>query len=85
MLTIVAMLSTESVWHHNTRMSAGKLNRERFERVERTRDMFRNPLGDTMTYLACYNAWMDNNFSSEWTHRHFLNVRALFQVMMIMY
>ncbi len=81
MLTIVAMLSTESVWHHDTRMStAGKLNQERVKRVERAHGMFKNPLGDTMTYLACYNAWMDNNFSSEWAHRHFLSIRSLSQV-----
>ncbi len=83
MLTIIAMLSTESVWHHDTRMSGGAaatLNRERMKRVEHTRDMFRNPLGDTITYLTCYNAWMDNNYSSEWAHRHFISIRSLNQV-----
>ncbi len=80
MLTIVAMLSTESVWHHDTRTSATKLSQERVEKLERSRNIFRNPLGDTITYLACYNAWMDNKFSSEWAHRHFLSIRSLSQV-----
>ncbi len=85
LLTIVAMLSTESVWHHKTRMNVGSLGREEFDRVQHTLDIFRNPLGDTMTYLACYNAWTDKHFSSEWAHRHYLNVRALSQVMTIMH
>lgn len=87
-LTIVALLSVESIWFTRSEggkggsgaSSGGGSNRrhgERDEEAENSHAFFRHPLGDHFTYLAVYRAWEASGYSDSWAKNHFLRVRAL--------
>lgn len=89
-LTIVALLSVETVWFARSRgggssggTSAGGSGSvrgrhgERDEEAEASHALFRHPLGDHFTYLAVYRAWKANGYSDSWAKKEFLRVRAL--------
>lgn len=81
-LTIVALLSVESIWFsrsHGKRADGGGRGRgdERDEEAEASHALFRHPLGDHFTYLAVYRAWEANGYSDAWAKDEFLRVRAL--------
>lgn len=85
-LTIVALLSVESIWFSrskggggNSAVKSGDRGRhgERDEEAEASHALFRHPLGDHLTYLAVYRAWEASNYSDAWAKESFLRVRAL--------
>lgn len=84
-LTIVALLSVESIWFTRSKGggsgpgSGGGRGRhgERDEEAEASHALFRHPLGDHFTYLAVYRAWEANGYSDAWAKEEFLRVRAL--------
>lgn len=85
-LTIVALLSVESIWFSrskggggNSAAKSGDRGRhgERDEEAEASHALFRHPLGDHFTYLAVYRAWEASNYSDAWAKESFLRVRAL--------
>lgn len=85
-LTIVALLSVESVWFSRSKGGGGNSaakpgdrgrHGERDEEAEASHALFRHPLGDHFTYLAVYRAWEASNYSDAWAKDSFLRVRAL--------
>lgn len=81
-LTIVALLSVESIWFSRStgrRADGGGRDRghERDEEAEASHALFRHPLGDHFTYLAVYRAWEASGYSDAWAKDEFLRVRAL--------
>lgn len=84
-LTIVALLSVESIWFTRSRGGGGGgagngvrgSHGERDEEAEASHALFRHPLGDHFTYLAVYRAWEASGFSDAWAKEEFLRVRAL--------
>lgn len=90
-LTVVALLSVESIWFSRSRggdkMSGGGEDEgdssgrargaERDAEADASHALFRHPLGDHFTYLAVYRAWEAGGFSDAWAKGAFLRVRAL--------
>lgn len=91
-LTIVALLSVESIWFTRSKGGTGAgggssvggpnggvrgRHGERDEEAEASHALFRHPLGDHFTYLAVYRAWEASGFSDTWAKDEFLRVRAL--------
>ncbi|CAN0335533.1 unnamed protein product, partial [Discosporangium mesarthrocarpum] len=91
-LTIVALLSSESIWYSRRRVvgdgagpgagakaGGGREGRERGgdPEAEAHHARFHHPLGDHFTYLTVYKAWEASGFSNEWARQGFLRVRAL--------
>ncbi|CAM9875864.1 unnamed protein product [Ectocarpus sp. 8 AP-2014] len=87
-LTIVALLSVESIWFTRSKGGGGGggggagngargKRGERDEEAEASHALFRHPLGDHFTYLAVYRAWEASGFSDAWAKEEFLRVRAL--------
>lgn len=84
-LTIVALLSVESIWFTRSRGGEGsgsggnghERGGERDEEADASHALFRHPLGDHFTYLAVYRAWEAGGYSDEWAKGAFLRVRAL--------
>lgn len=85
-LTIVALLSVESIWFirsgggkggSGSSSSSNRRDGERDEEAENSHAFFRHPLGDHFTYLAVYRAWEASGYSDSWAKNYFLRVRAL--------
>lgn len=92
-LTIVALLSVESIWFTKSKRGGGGgggggvgggigsggrgSHGERDEEAEASHALFRHPLGDHFTYLAVYRAWEASGYSDAWAKEEFLRVRAL--------
>lgn len=92
-LTIVALLSVESIWFSRSKggekgpgssggadgagAGGGRARGERDEEADASHALFRHPLGDHFTYLAVYRAWEAGGFSDAWAKGAFLRVRAL--------
>lgn len=67
-LTIVAMLSVQSVFFRPKNMA---------EKADAKRKKFMDPTGDHLTMLNVYNAWKRNNCSKMWTNENFIQDRSM--------
>ncbi|CCC66886.1 hypothetical protein NCAS_0A03280 [Naumovozyma castellii] len=68
MLTIVSMLSVPQVFHRPN---------ERQEESDLARSRFFIPESDHLSLLNVYGQWRNNNFSSSWCKKHFLQYKSL--------
>ncbi|KFH66007.1 hypothetical protein MVEG_08108 [Podila verticillata NRRL 6337] len=69
-LTIVAMLSIEEPFYLPR-------HQEEQEPARQSHAKFLHHSGDHMTLLNVYEAWRDANYSKDWCHDNFFNVRQL--------
>jgi ATP-dependent RNA helicase DHX8/PRP22 len=67
-LTIVAMLSVESIFYRP---------KEKQAQADQRKSRFFQPEGDHLTLLACYESWKNNKFSNPWCYENFLQARAM--------
>ncbi len=68
MLTIVAMLSVESLFYRP---------KDKAAEADQKKSKFFQPEGDHLTLLAVYEAWKHNKFSNPWCYENFLHARSL--------
>lgn len=78
-LTIVALLSVESIWYSRSKSVGNRSGNGNSvdEDAEAKHAAFRHPLGDHFTYLTVYRAWEANGFSDAWAKEAFLRVGSL--------
>ncbi|KAG0083311.1 DEAH-box ATP-dependent RNA helicase prp22 [Podila epicladia] len=69
-LTIVAMLSIEEPFYLPR-------HQEEQEPARQSHAKFLHHSGDHMTLLNVYEAWRDSNYSKDWCHDNFFNLRQL--------
>lgn len=74
MLTLVSVLSSESIWYRPSRES-----KEQVRIADEAQSAFVDELGDHMTMLNVYKVWQKNGGGAEWCKRHYLHYRALRQ------
>jgi ATP-dependent RNA helicase DHX8/PRP22 len=67
-LTIVAMLSVENVFHRP---------KEKASQADQRKAKFHQAEGDHLTLLAVYEAWKVSKFSNPWCHENFVQARAM--------
>ncbi|ETL28161.1 ATP-dependent helicase HrpA [Phytophthora nicotianae] len=67
-LTIVAMLSVESVFFRP---------KEKQAQADQKKAKFHQPEGDHLTLLAVYEAWANSKFSNPWCYENFIQARAI--------
>lgn len=67
-LTIVAMLSVESVFFRP---------KEKQAQADQKKAKFHQPEGDHLTLLAVYEAWKNSKFSNPWCYENFIQARAI--------
>ncbi|KAF1794410.1 P-loop containing nucleoside triphosphate hydrolase [Phytophthora cactorum] len=67
-LTIVAMLSVESVFFRP---------KEKLAQADQKKAKFHQPEGDHLTLLAVYEAWANSKFSNPWCYENFIQARAI--------
>lgn len=67
-LTIVAMLSVESVFFRP---------KEKQAQADQKKAKFHQPEGDHLTLLAVYEAWKNSKFSNPWCYDNFIQARAI--------
>jgi len=67
-LTIVAMLSVETVFYRP---------RDKQSQADERKSRFYQPEGDQLTMLAVYDAWKNNKFSNPWCYENFIQARAI--------
>ncbi|KAI0464679.1 hypothetical protein LJB42_002299 [Komagataella kurtzmanii] len=72
MLSIVSMLSVQSIFYRPT----GELRKKADEKRVR----FNHPHGDHMTMLNVYEKWVRNGSSKEWCKDNFIHYRSLLRV-----
>ncbi|KFO38508.1 ATP-dependent RNA helicase DHX8, partial [Fukomys damarensis] len=68
MLTIVSMLSVQSVFYRPQDKQA---------LADQKKAKFHQAQGDHLTLLAVYNSWENNGFSQAWCYDNFLQARSL--------
>lgn len=68
MLTIVAMLSVETLFYRP---------KDKAAEADQKKSKFYQPEGDHLTLLAVYEAWKHNKFSNPWCYENFLHARSL--------
>ncbi|KFO26089.1 ATP-dependent RNA helicase DHX8 [Fukomys damarensis] len=68
MLTIVSMLSVQSVFYRP---------KDKQALADQKKAKFHQAQGDHLTLLAVYNSWENNGFSQAWCYDHFLQARSL--------
>ncbi|CEM12062.1 unnamed protein product [Vitrella brassicaformis CCMP3155] len=76
MLSIVALLSTENVWHH-TLTSERKADKERRKRVSTNFRRLAHPDGDHLTLLKAYHRWNEVSDKVGFCKEHGINHHAL--------
>jgi len=74
MLTLVAMLSTEKIWKH-----VSKVQEEECREAKEMQSIFWSRAGDHVTYVKAYEEWCNARYSQEWCFEHFINARAMRQ------
>jgi ATP-dependent RNA helicase DHX8/PRP22 len=67
-LTIVAMLSVESVFFRP---------KEKQAQADQKKAKFHQPEGDHLTLLAVYESWKNSKFSNPWCYENFIQARAI--------
>lgn len=67
-LTVVAMLSVQSVFHRP---------KEKQAQADQKRAKFFAPEGDHLTLLTVYQAWAQSNFSNQFAFENFVQARQL--------
>ncbi|KAI9912062.1 hypothetical protein PsorP6_008910 [Peronosclerospora sorghi] len=67
-LTIVAMLSVESVFFRP---------KEKQAQADQKKAKFHQPEGDHLSLLAVYEAWASSKFSNPWCYENFIQARAI--------
>ncbi|KAH7488378.1 hypothetical protein PRIC1_007506 [Phytophthora ramorum] len=67
-LTIVAMLSVESVFFRP---------KEKQAQADQKKAKFHQPEGDHLTLLGVYEAWANSKFSNPWCYENFIQARAI--------
>ncbi|RVX74123.1 Pre-mRNA-splicing factor ATP-dependent RNA helicase prp22 [Exophiala mesophila] len=68
MLTIVAMLSVQTVFYRP---------REKQQQADQKKAKFHDPHGDHLTLLNVYNAWKTSRFSDPWCFENFIQKRQI--------
>jgi ATP-dependent RNA helicase DHX8/PRP22 len=68
MLTIVAMLSVESLFYRP---------KDKAAEADQKRAKFYQPEGDHLMLLTVYESWKHNKFSNPWCYENFLHARSL--------
>ncbi|PGH26830.1 hypothetical protein AJ80_01410 [Polytolypa hystricis UAMH7299] len=68
MLSIVAMLSVQSVFYRP---------KEKQQQADQKKSKFHDPHGDHLTLLNVYNAWKTSGFSSPWCFENFIQARQM--------
>jgi len=68
MLTIVAMLSVESLFYRP---------KDKAAEADQKRAKFYQPEGDHLMLLTVYEAWKHNKFSNPWCYENYLHARSL--------
>lgn len=67
-LTIVAMLSVQSVFHRP---------KDKQQKADQKKAKFHDPQGDHLTLLNVYNSWKQSRFSAAWCVENFVHARHL--------
>ncbi|KAF7979437.1 hypothetical protein HWV62_34787 [Athelia sp. TMB] len=67
-LTIVAMLSVQSVFYRP---------KEKQGQADSKKAKFHQPEGDHLTLLTVYNGWKGANFSNPWCYENFIQARSM--------
>ena len=68
MLTIVAMLSVQSVFYRP---------KEKQQQADQKKSKFHDPHGDHLTLLNVYNGWKTSRFSDPWCFENFIQKRQM--------
>lgn len=68
MLSIVAMLSVQSVFYRP---------KEKQQQADQKKSKFHDPHGDHLTLLNVYNGWKTSRFSSPWCFENFIQARQM--------
>ncbi|KAK4938803.1 DEAH-box ATP-dependent RNA helicase prp22 [Elasticomyces elasticus] len=68
MLTIVAMLSVQTVFYRP---------KEKQQQADQKKSKFHNPHGDHLTLLNVYNAWKTSRYSDPWCFENFIQKRQI--------
>ncbi|EEH40220.1 pre-mRNA-splicing factor ATP-dependent RNA helicase prp22 [Paracoccidioides lutzii Pb01] len=68
MLSIVAMLSVQSVFYRP---------KEKQQQADQKKAKFHDPHGDHLTLLNVYNAWKNSRFSNPWCFENFIQARQM--------
>ena len=71
MLSIVAMLSVQSVFYRP---------KEKQQQADQKKAKFHDPHGDHLTLLNVYNGWKNSKFSSPWCFDNFIQARSMRRV-----
>lgn len=69
-LTVVSMLAVQ-------KRGVFYRPRDQQDAADAAKRQFDQPEGDQLTLMAVYNAWVENEYSEEWSRRHFLKHRML--------
>ena len=67
-LTVVAMLSVEGIFHRP---------RDKQAQADQKKARFFQPEGDHITLLAVYKGWEASRFSNPWCYEHYIQARAI--------
>ncbi|KAK2807479.1 DEAH-box ATP-dependent RNA helicase prp22 [Onygenales sp. PD_10] len=68
MLSIVAMLSVQSVFYRP---------KEKQQQADQKKAKFHDPAGDHLTLLNVYQAWKNSHFSNPWCFENFIQARQM--------
>ncbi len=68
MLSIVAMLSAQTVFHRP---------KEKQQQADQKKQKFHDPHGDHLTLLNVYNGWKRSKFSDPWCKENFIQARSM--------
>ena len=68
MLSIVAMLSVQSVFYRP---------KEKQQQADQKKAKFHDPHGDHLTLLNVYNSWKQSKFSNPWCYENFIQARQM--------
>lgn len=68
MLTIVAMLSVQSVFYRP---------KDKQQQADQKKAKFHDPHGDHLTLLNVYNGWKNAKYSSAWCYENFIQARQM--------
>lgn len=71
MLSIVAMLSVQSVFYRP---------KEKQQQADAKKAKFHDPHGDHLTLLNVYNGWKNSKFSAPWCFENFIQARSMRRV-----
>ncbi|KAF2754379.1 ATP-dependent RNA helicase DHX8 [Pseudovirgaria hyperparasitica] len=68
MLTIVSMLSIQTVFHRP---------KDKQQQADQKKAKFHDPHGDHLTLLNVYNAWKNSRYSTPWCFENFIQPRSM--------